>query len=354
MYCSLLATCFGIILYMATPRPTDEEERLEVLKEHEILDTPPEREYDDITLLASEICGTPISLISFIDENRQWFKSGVGLHQVETPRDVAFCAHAILDPFETTIVKDATKDERFATNPLVTGEPKIRFYAGAPLLSKENFALGTLCVIDSEPRQLTERQIGALQALARQLSMRLELRRTTRLLQKVNEELKNLSLTDDLTGLYNRRGFFLHAEQQLRQYRSRPPEHSLWIMLGDLDGLKHINDTYGHEEGSTAIRAAADILRKTFREADVIARLGGDEFAMLIINTQDDVTERLPERIEKNFQAYDAEAGKPYRLGISVGSVKVCAEGDSSVDELLVQADMAMYSAKRRRKGISP
>lgn len=335
---------------MAAPHPTDENERLAVLKEHEILDTPPEREYDDITLLASEICGTPISLISLVDEDRQWFKSRVGLDQIETPRDVAFCAYAILDPFETTIIRDATKDERFASNPLVTGEPHIRFYAGAPLLSKDNLALGTLCVIDSEPRQLTERQIGALQALARQLSMRLELRRTTRLLQKANEELKNLSLTDDLTGLYNRRGFFLHAEQQLRQYRSRPAENGLWIMLGDLDGLKHINDTYGHEEGSTAIRAAADILRKTFRDADIIARLGGDEFAMLMLNTQDDVAELLPERIEKNFQAYDSHAGKPYRLGISVGAVKVSADGDSSVDELLYQADMAMYSEKRLRK----
>src|SRR6476660_800907 len=172
---------------MATPRPAHEKERIAVLKEHEILDTPPEREYDDITLLASEICGTPISLISLVDDDRQWFKSSVGLHEAETPRDVAFCAHAILDPFETTIISDATKDERFASNPLVTGEPNIRFYAGAPLLSRENFALGTLCVIDSEPRQLTERQVAALQALARQLSVRLELRRTTRLLQKVNE-----------------------------------------------------------------------------------------------------------------------------------------------------------------------
>src|SRR5829696_7252097 len=166
---------------MAFVLPPDEEERLKVLKEHEILDTPPEREYDDITLLASEICGTPISLISLIDEDRQWFKSSVGFQESETPREIAFCAHAILDPFETMVVSDATLDDRFATNPLVTGDPNIRFYAGAPLLSKENHALGTLCVLDSEPRQLTPRQIEALQALARQLSMRLELRRTTRL-----------------------------------------------------------------------------------------------------------------------------------------------------------------------------
>jgi diguanylate cyclase (GGDEF)-like protein len=266
------------------------------------------------------------------------------------PRENAFCAHAILDPFETLVVSDATLDDRFATNPLVTGDPKIRFYAGAPLLSKENHALGTLCVIDSEPRQLTPRQIEALQALARQLSMRLELRRTTRLLQKANEELKNLSLTDDLTGLYNRRGFFLHAEQQFRLYRSRETEHSLWLMLGDLDGLKQINDTYGHDEGSAAICATADVLRQTFRDADVIARLGGDEFTILILNSLDEVAERLPERIENNFQAYNRESGKPYELKISVGLVKVLRDDDTTVDGILRQADHAMYEAKRQRK----
>ena len=335
---------------MAFVLPPDEEERLEVLKEHEILDTPPEREYDDITLLASEICGTPISLISLIDEDRQWFKSSVGFQESETPREIAFCAHAILDPFETMVVSDATLDDRFASNPLVTGDTNIRFYAGAPLLSKENHALGTLCVLDSEPRQLTPRQIEALQALARQLSMRLELRRTTRLLQRANEELKNLSLTDDLTGLYNRRGFFLHAEQQFRLHRSRATEHSLWLMLGDLDGLKQINDTYGHDEGSAAICATADILRQTFRDADVIARVGGDEFTILILNTLDEVAERLPERIENNFQTHNRESGKPYVLGISVGLVKVQRDDDTTVGQVLRQADEAMYEAKRERK----
>lgn len=336
---------------MAVPLPPDEDARLAVLKEHEILDTLAEREYDDITLLASQICGTPISLISLIDETRQWFKSRVGLQDPETPRDLAFCAYAILDPEQTMVIEDATKDERFADNPLVTGDPGIRFYAGAPLLSKENHALGTLCVIDDKPRELTQRQIEALQALARQLSMRLELRRTARLLQKANEELKNLSLTDDLTGLYNRRGFFLHAEQQLRQFRSRETEKSMWMLIGDLDGLKQINDTYGHDEGSAAIRAAGEILRKTLREADIIARLGGDEFAAMILNTTDDVAQLLPQRIDAKYELYNRESGKPYEFGMSVGLVKVARDNDASVSEILDQADRAMYAAKRRRKG---
>jgi diguanylate cyclase (GGDEF)-like protein len=335
---------------MDLPLPPDEKQRLAVLSEHEILDTPPEREYDDITLLASQICGTPISLISFVDKDRQWFKSRVGLEESETPRDAAFCTYAILSPGETLIVGDATKDDRFSSNPLVTGSPCVRFYAGAPLLSKENHALGTLSVLDVEPRKLTDRQIIGLEALARQLSMRLELRRTTRLLQKANEELKNLSLTDDLTGLYNRRGFFLHAEQQVRQHRSRESDHSMWLLLGDLDGLKKINDTFGHDEGSAAICAAGDILRKTLREADIVARIGGDEFAALILNTLDDVAERLPDRIETNFQTYNRESGRPYDFGMSVGLVKVIRDDNTPVNEILDQADQAMYEAKRRRK----
>ena len=334
---------------MALPLPPDEESRLAVLLEHEILDTPGEREYDDITLLAAQICGTPISTITLIDENRQWFKSRVGLHQRETPRDISFCAHAILQPDRTLIIPDATLDDRFMANPLVTGEPGIRFYAGAPLVSKESYALGTLCVIDHEPRQLTERQIESLQALARQLSLRLELRRTTRLLERANEELKSLSLTDDLTGLYNRRGFFLLAEQQLRQYRSRESEHSMWLMIGDLDGLKQINDNFGHHQGSEAIRLGAEILRRTFRDADIIARIGGDEFAALILNTSDEIAERLPERIETNFETFNAEAGLPYKIGMSVGFVKVRNDGQT-IDGMLIDADRMMYDDKRRRK----
>ena len=189
-----------------------------------------------------------------------------------------FALHAILDPSKMLVVKDATEDVRFADNPLVTEEPNIRFYAGTPLITHDNFALGTLCVIDYRPRELYKNQLAALEALGRQVSLRLELRRKSDLLKKANEELRNLSLMDDLTGLYNRRGFFLHAEQQLKLYRSRESERSVWVMVGDFDGLKQINDAYGHPEGSAAIIKTAEILTITFRDADILARLGGDEF----------------------------------------------------------------------------
>lgn len=330
--------------------PDNESERLAALEGFNILDTPAEREYDDIVLLASQICNTPIAVISLIDQDRQWFKARIGLDDEETPRDQAFCAHAILEPRKTMIVTDATADDRFSDNPLVTADPSIRFYAGTPLRTHDDMALGTLCVIDRRPRELNDAQVAALEALGRQLSLRLELRRTTEMLRQANEALENLSLTDELTGMYNRRGFFLHAEQQLKLYRSRHSERSLWLMVGDMDGLKYINDTYGHPEGSAAIKKVGEILTQTLRDADIIARPGGDEFAALLPNTMDEVARKVPTRIDRNLAAYNAENNKPYDLGMSIGIVKVGFEDAATIAEIVKQADEAMYENKRRRK----
>ncbi|HVM09345.1 MAG TPA: GAF domain-containing sensor histidine kinase [Acidimicrobiales bacterium] len=155
----------------------EEEERLTVLRAYGVLDTARDDELDDITRLASFIAGTPTALISFIDEHRQWFKAAVGFDRPETPREEAFCTHAIQFPDEVLVVRDARHDPRFATNPLVTGEPHIRFYAGAPLVTPEGHALGTLCVIDGVPRELNDSQLDALRALARQVMALLDERR---------------------------------------------------------------------------------------------------------------------------------------------------------------------------------
>ena len=170
--------------------PDNEIERLQALREYSILDTLPEQDFDDITKIASEICQTPISLITLIDSNRQWFKSNHGLNVRETPRDYAFCAHAINNPYEILTVKDSREDDRFANNPLITGYPNVIFYAGIPLVNPAGFSLGTICVIDNEPRELTLNQLESLRALSRQVVNLFEFKKLNKNLKESQEEIQ--------------------------------------------------------------------------------------------------------------------------------------------------------------------
>ena len=173
------------------PRPANEQDRLDALAEYRILDTHPEQVYDDITHLASHICGVPMALISLVDENRQWLKSTVGVDISETSRDISFCGHCIMEE-KPMVVPDTHQDNRFKDNPLVTGDPNLRFYAGVPLLTPDGHALGTLCVLDRTPKQLTKAQYQALETLARQVMAVMELRRVSSHLAKALENIRAL------------------------------------------------------------------------------------------------------------------------------------------------------------------
>jgi hypothetical protein len=201
---------------MTAPILQNEKKRLKVLWQYEVLDTVPEEVFDDLTELAARICEAPIALISLVDEKRQWFKSKVGVTVSETSRDLSFCAYAITQA-DLFIVPDATRDERFAKNPLVTSEPKIRFYAGAPLITPDGHALGTLCVIDKVPRELRPEQKQALRILARHVVSQLELRRRSRELGDVRRE--GARFKDDLE---KARAELASARRELARRKTKP------------------------------------------------------------------------------------------------------------------------------------
>ena len=320
---------------MQTPAtPHDEHTRLETLRSLKLLDTSPSERFDRLTRIARRMFGVPVSLVSLVDDNRQWFKSRQGLDATETPRDISFCGHAILGD-DIFIVPDATKDNRFLDNPLVTDNPNIRFYAGVPLRVSNGSKIGTLCIIDEQPREFSEEDLELLRDLA----------------EMAQQEIAavQLSSMDELTLISNRRGFIALAQHAIKI--SKRKQYPASLVFLDLDKFKQINDNFGHAEGDKALVAFAELIRSNFRDSDVFARLGGDEFVVLLTDTPVEKVEDVLNRFDTAVNHYNQQAQRGYDLCYSVGIAAFDPDRHASVEDLLAEADTLMYQHKKQSAG---
>ena len=312
--------------------PENESTRIDTLRSLNILDTSPEERFDRLTRLAKRLFGVPIALVSLVDADRQWFKSVQGLEVSETPRKTSLCGHAILGD-DILMIRDATQDERFHDNPMVTAEPGIRFYAGIPLTVPNGSKLGTLCLIDREPRTLSDEDQALLRDLGRMAEQELAA--------------VQLATMDELTLLTNRRGFkelALHVLNLCKRL-NKP----VCLLFFDLDLFKEINDQYGHAEGDRALRSFSQILKDTYRDSDVLGRLGGDEFVVLLSNADEKEGKEILNRLSQRLEAHNKVAGRGYDICYSAGIIQYDVAQHQSIEDLLEAADKLMYKQKQSR-----
>ncbi|MCD9086345.1 diguanylate cyclase [Stenotrophomonas sp. SY1] len=341
------------------PMPVNESERVAALQRYRILDTDREQEFDDLVTIARTLCGTRMGAVTLIDRDRQWFKALQGLEGVQTPRDEAFCAHTILKPKELTVVEDARHDPRFSGNPSVLGDPHIRFYAGAPLLSSDGHALGSLCVFDSTPRVLDDLRAEALRALSRQVGKLLEMRVLRReidhhqsehdwyearlaeyyqQLEQMNLELSEQTRTDPLTGLPNRRALAAALSEAVERGGAVMPA----VAIVDIDHFKMVNDIHGHGEGDRVLTELAAALRAQFAGRGMAARFGGEEFVILMPETPLAQAELQCQYLRETV------AMLPVGLPVTVSIGLAAHRPGETTQQTLQRADAALYQAKHQ------
>lgn len=307
----------------------DESARLAALQRYEVLDTPREASFDRITSLVQVIFNVPIVLVSLVDRDRQWFKSCIGLEIDSTSRDISFCSYTI-QAHEPLHIPDAHLDSRFATSALVTGEPYIRSYLGIPLTTHDGYNVGSLCAIDTKPREYSPEQVQLLGSFASLVVDELELRRMAR--------------TDSLTGAATRRGFLLEMEKLIsRSDRNGRPNS---LLLLDIDHFKSINDTHGHPAGDAVLRNVSDRLYQLLRAGDVLGRIGGEEFGILLPDTDIQGAYETAERLRIGISAAPLSFKPLLNVTASFG---VCSWQPTltSAEQWLAGADKALYEAKR-------
>ena len=329
--------------------------RCAAISRYDILDSPSEPEFDEIANLAAAVCETSFAAISFVCDDRQWFKSRVGLTVDQTPISESFCAYAIRQS-DVFVVTDASKHPLFTANPLVTGAPGIRFYAGMPLLASDGTPIASLCVLDpvARPAGLNAIQQLTLQVLARQVEAQLELRRSIKERDDRAAEqrtaataLQWIATHDSLTHLGNRTLFYSELAQALS--KADRDDSGVAVILIDVDHFKQINDSFGHDAGDAVLCAFASRLRDVVRQGGTVARLGGDEFGIVLTSVKarkhlgtiiESLNMRLREKLEFNGRLIDCRA--------SIG-VAIYGEHASTVEALIKCGDLALGVAKRNR-----
>jgi diguanylate cyclase (GGDEF)-like protein len=320
-------------------KPANEAARIATLQSLNILDTPPEERFDRLTRLARRLFDVPVALVSLVDSDRQWFKSADGISSTETKRDISFCAHAIMQD-DIFVVNNALADTRFNDNPLVTGDPRIRFYAGYPLVVQDGVKLGSLCLIDFKPRALGDADRQSLRDLG----------------HVVEREIVafKLATVDELTRVANRRGFEAVADYALKVCKRQGKPATL--MFFDLNGFKQINDTHGHAAGDAALVTFARELEGVLRESDVVGRVGGDEFVVLSTHSRPAHAADIVARLRVALEATGRDEDRAYDIRFSVGLVAFNPDKHAGVADMLLAADQAMYLDKQamaRAAGIS-
>lgn len=330
---------------LACPLPADEVQRQQALEEMAVLDTPAEHYLDTLVQLTQELARVQTVLISLIDQDRQWFKARIGLDTSETSRDISFCGHAILSD-APLVVNDARQDERFADNPLVLGPPFIRFYVGQPLHAANGQPIGTLCMLDPQPRRLRKHELAHFQQLATlaegYLQLRALLQRNQVLRQAVGHEQRR-ALLDPLTQLWNRGALpLLHPREAAM---AQETGQQLGVIYADLDHFKSINDRFGHDAGDAVLRESARRLRAALRPDDLLVRQGGEEFVALLRVQDCAELQRIAERMRLAIGGDPlALQSGPLPVTLSLGCTLL--RPHEPLDVGLKRADTALYCAK--------
>lgn len=308
---------------LAPEIPKDEPKRIEKLHALSILDTAAEERFDRLTRLAKRIFKADFSIITLVDSDRQWFKSTTAAQALpeETDREISFCAHAILGD-KAMVVEDASKDERFHDNPVVINDPKIRFYAGYPLRQNDGSALGTLCILSSEPRHFSADDLQMLNDLGAMAEQELGAIQSSTL--------------DEFTKISNKRGFFSFANHSYTVSKRKGVQCSFLVL--SLNDLERIGEKFGQAESKRVVLLFTDLLMEVFRDSDIFGRIGSNEFAVFLLASDDSNTKAALVRLNKAVEACNDQVTQEFSIQFSAGHVVALPGTNLTLDDLLALA----------------